>query len=120
MARTKFVETLALILAGSFVTTTKTGDTIPTWPATWGRTEAPGWFVEASHRYVAAAVGLLVLSLVLWLQRAESRPEFHPWFTRLQIKLRDDPLAEVLIVQKILSETARRFHADSREAGLNF
>jgi cytochrome c oxidase assembly protein subunit 15 len=70
---------LVLILAGSFVTTTKTGDTIPTWPATWGRTEAPGWFVEASHRYVAAAVGLLVLSLVLWLQRAESRP----WVRRI-------------------------------------
>jgi len=64
---------LALILAGSFVTTTRTGDTIPTWPLTWGRTEAPGWFVEASHRYVAAAVGLLVLGLVVWLQRSESR-----------------------------------------------
>jgi len=65
--------TLVLILAGGFVTTTRTGDTIPTWPKTWGRLEAPGWLVEASHRYVAATVGLLVLGLAFWLHQSEPR-----------------------------------------------
>lgn len=71
--------TLVLILAGGFVTTTRTGDTIPTWPQTWGRMEAPGWLVEASHRYVAAAVGFLVLGLAFWLHRSEPRP----WVRRI-------------------------------------
>ena len=53
--------TLALILAGGFVTTTRTGDTIPTWPRTWGQMYAPGWLVEASHRYVAYALPVRVL-----------------------------------------------------------
>lgn len=65
--------TLVLILAGGFVTTTRTGDTIPTWPKTWGQLDAPGWLVEASHRYVAAAVGLLSLVLAFWLHQAEPR-----------------------------------------------
>lgn len=71
--------TLVLILAGGFVTTTRTGDTIPTWPKTWGRLEAPGWLVEASHRYVAATVGALVLGLAVWLRRSEPRP----WVRRI-------------------------------------
>ena len=64
---------LALILAGGFVTTTRTGDTIPTWPRTWGQMYAPGWLVEASHRFVAAAVGLLSIALAFWLHHAEPR-----------------------------------------------
>jgi cytochrome c oxidase assembly protein subunit 15 len=65
--------TLVLILAGGFVTTTRTGDTIPSWPKTWGNMST-GWPVEATHRYVAATVGVLVLLLALWLQQVESRP----------------------------------------------
>jgi heme A synthase len=64
--------TLALILAGGFVTTTRTGDTIPTWPKSWGQFEG-GWWVEWSHRAVAGAVGLLVAGLAVWLHQRETR-----------------------------------------------
>ncbi len=65
--------TLALILAGGLVTTTKTGDTIPTWPASWGRMEV-GWPVEWTHRAFAGTVAILVTILAVWLQRREPRP----------------------------------------------
>src|SRR6185295_6573259 len=65
--------TLALILAGGFVTTTRTGDTIPTWPKSWGQFEG-GWWVEWSHRAVAGTVALLVAGLALWLHLREPRP----------------------------------------------
>jgi cytochrome c oxidase assembly protein subunit 15 len=64
--------TLALILAGGFVTTTHTGDTIPTWPKSWGRFEG-GWWVEWSHRAAAGTVGLLVAGLAVALHLREPR-----------------------------------------------
>lgn len=64
--------TLALILAGGFVTTTRTGDTIPTWPRSWGQFEG-GWWVEWSHRAFAGAVGLLVAGLAIVLHLKEPR-----------------------------------------------
>src|SRR5262245_14180130 len=64
--------TLGLILAGSFVTTTRTGDTIPTWPKSWGKMEV-GWPVEWSHRAAAGIVAVLVTILAIWLQRREPR-----------------------------------------------
>ena len=70
--------TLALILAGGFVTTTRTGDTIPTWPKSWGRIEAGG-YVELTHRAFAGAVALLATILAVWVQRREARP----WVRRL-------------------------------------
>ena len=70
--------TLALILAGGFVTTTRTGDTIPTWPKSWGHFEG-GWWVEWSHRAFAGTVGLLVAGLAIALHLKESRP----WVRRI-------------------------------------
>jgi cytochrome c oxidase assembly protein subunit 15 len=64
--------TLALILAGGFVTTTRTGDTIPTWPKSWGHFEG-GWWVEWSHRAFAGTVGLLVTGLAIALHLKEPR-----------------------------------------------
>lgn len=64
--------TLVLILAGGFVTTTRTGDTIPEWPKSWGRMSV-GWPVEWSHRAVAGVVGICVLTLAVWLHRSEHR-----------------------------------------------
>ncbi len=67
---------LVLILAGGLVTTTATGDTIPTWPLSWGRlippTFAGGVVVEWSHRVMAGTVALLVIGLTLW-SRGTSR-----------------------------------------------
>lgn len=60
--------TLVLILAGGFVTTTRTGNTIPTWPKTWGHMHT-GWQIEATHRYAAAIVGILVLGLAFGSRR---------------------------------------------------
>jgi cytochrome c oxidase assembly protein subunit 15 len=70
--------TLALILAGGFVTTTRTGDTIPSWPKSWGRMEV-GWPVEWTHRALAGTVAILATLLAVWVQRAEPRP----WVRRL-------------------------------------
>ena len=64
--------TLALILAGGFVTTTRTGDTIPTWPKSWGQFQG-GWWVEWSHRAFAGTVGLLVTGLAIALHLREPR-----------------------------------------------
>jgi cytochrome c oxidase assembly protein subunit 15 len=60
--------TLLLVLAGGFVTTTRTGDTIPAWPKSWGRMEA-GWPVEWTHRALAAVVAALVAALAFRARR---------------------------------------------------
>jgi len=52
-------------------------------------------------------------------ERAQPRTEFDPRLIRLEIALRDDPFREVLVVQEILAEAARRLHADLRETGRN-
>jgi cytochrome c oxidase assembly protein subunit 15 len=65
--------TLVLILAGGLVTTTRTGDTIPTWPQSWGEKMEVGWPVEWSHRAAAGIVAVLVTVLAVWLQRREPR-----------------------------------------------
>ncbi len=70
--------TLLLILAGGFVTTTRTGDTIPGWPKSWGRMEA-GWPVEWTHRAVAGVVILLAAVLAVRFRLGEPRP----WVRRL-------------------------------------
>jgi cytochrome c oxidase assembly protein subunit 15 len=70
--------TLALILAGGFVTTTRTGDTIPTWPKSWGHFEG-GWWVEWTHRAFAGTVALLVAGLAIRLHLREPRP----WVRRI-------------------------------------
>jgi len=70
--------TLVLILAGGLVTTTGTGDTIPTWPKSWGKMSV-GWPVEWSHRAAAGIVASLVTVLAVWLQRREPRP----WVRRI-------------------------------------
>jgi cytochrome c oxidase assembly protein subunit 15 len=64
--------TLVLILAGGFVTTTRTGDTVPTWPKSWGTFYVGAW-VELTHRYLAATIGLLVGGLAFVLQAREPR-----------------------------------------------
>jgi cytochrome c oxidase assembly protein subunit 15 len=65
--------TLVLILAGGFVTTTGTGDTIPDWPRSWGMKMGGGWLVEWTHRAAAGLVAILVTILAVRLQLKEPR-----------------------------------------------
>jgi len=60
---TLFVVSVAflVIVAGANVTSTKSGDAIPTWPWGWFTSEVPV-AIEMSHRFVA---GVLILSTVL-------------------------------------------------------
>jgi cytochrome c oxidase assembly protein subunit 15 len=75
------VWTLLLILAGSFVTSTESGLSVPDWPTTYGQnmfTFPPskmvgGIFYEHGHRLLASGVGLLTIGLALWLWLADSR-----------------------------------------------
>jgi heme a synthase len=73
--------TALLILAGSFVTSTESGLSVPDWPTTYGQnmfTFPPskmvgGIFYEHGHRLIASGVGLLTLGLAVWLCFADSR-----------------------------------------------
>ena len=75
--------TLLLILAGGLVTTTGSGDIIPTWPLSWGRLaprdSAAGVWIEQNHRYIAGVVALLVGILAIWVRKTEDRPWVRRW-----------------------------------------
>src|SRR5437762_7654859 len=80
-------STVLLILAGSFVTSTDSGLSVPDWPTTYGWnmfTFPPskmvgGIFYEHGHRLIASTVGFLTIGLVIWLWRVERRR----WMRRL-------------------------------------
>lgn len=59
---------LLVIVAGANVTTTQSGDAIPTWPWGWLGSTAAGW-IELSHRYVA---GLLIVTTAVAAWRTGS------------------------------------------------
>jgi len=73
--------TVVLVLAGSFVTSTGSGLSVPDWPTSYGWnmfTFPPskwvgGIFYEHGHRLIASTVGFLTIVLAAWLWRAESR-----------------------------------------------
>ena len=79
----KFVAacTVLLILAGSLVTSTASGLSVPDWPTTYGWnmfTFPPehwvgGILYEHGHRLIASTVGFLTIILAIWLWRAEPR-----------------------------------------------
>src|SRR5215475_10543143 len=79
----KFVAgcTVLLVLAGSLVTSTDSGLSVPDWPTTYGWnmfTFPPskwvgGIFYEHGHRLIASTVGFLTIILAAWLWRAEDR-----------------------------------------------
>jgi cytochrome c oxidase assembly protein subunit 15 len=79
--------TVVLVLAGSLVTSTDSGLSVPDWPTTYGWnmfTFPPskwvgGIFYEHGHRLIASTVGFLTIVLAAWLWKAEPRR----WITRL-------------------------------------
>ncbi len=79
----KFVAgcTVLLVLAGSLVTSTGSGLSVPDWPTSYGWnmfTFPPSKWVggilyEHGHRLIATTVGFLTIVLAAWLWRAEPR-----------------------------------------------
>ena len=79
----KFVAgcTVLLLLAGSLVTSTDSGLSVPDWPTTYGWnmfTFPPSKWVggilyEHGHRLIASTVGFLTIVLAAWLWLAEPR-----------------------------------------------
>ena len=73
--------TVILVLAGSLVTSTDSGLSVPDWPTTYGWnmfTFPPSKWVggilyEHGHRLIASTVGFLTVVLAAWLWRAEPR-----------------------------------------------
>jgi heme a synthase len=74
-------STVLLLLAGSLVTSTGSGLSVPDWPTTYGWnmfTFPPskwvgGIFYEHGHRLIASTVGFLTIILAAWLWMTEPR-----------------------------------------------
>ena len=79
--------TVLLLLAGSLVTSTDSGLSVPDWPTSYGWsmfTFPPSKWVggilyEHSHRLIASVVGFLTIVLAVWLWRRDPRR----WMKRL-------------------------------------
>ncbi len=79
--------TVLLVLAGSLVTSTGSGLSVPDWPTSYGWnmfTFPPSKWVggilyEHGHRLIASTVGFLTILLAVWLWRRDPRP----WMKRL-------------------------------------
>src|ERR1700704_5488131 len=73
--------TVILVLAGSFVTSTGSGLSVPDWPTTygWNMFSFPpskwvgGILYEHGHRLIASTVGFLTIILAAWLAFADPR-----------------------------------------------
>jgi cytochrome c oxidase assembly protein subunit 15 len=72
--------TVVLVLAGSLVTSTESGLSVPDWPNSYGYnmfTFPPSMWVggiryEHVHRLIASTVGFLTIILAVWLWRSDS------------------------------------------------
>src|ERR1700745_3689359 len=80
-------STVFLVLAGSLLTSTDSGLSVPDWPTSYGWnmfTFPPskwvgGIFYEHGHRLIASTVGFLTIVLAAWLWLADERR----WMKRL-------------------------------------
>ncbi len=74
-----------LVTLGAFTTSIGAGMAFPDWPLSNGSVNPHGWlediamFAEHSHRLSGTVMGLITLTLALWLWRREPRP----WLRRL-------------------------------------
>lgn len=81
--------TVLLILAGSLVTSTDSGLSVPDWPTSYGQnmfTFPPskwvgGIFYEHGHRLIASTVGFLTIILAVWIWKHDRRG----WMKRLGV-----------------------------------
>ena len=79
--------TVLLLVAGSLVTSTGSGLSVPDWPTSYGWsmfTFPPskwvgGIFYEHTHRLIATTVGFLTIVLAVWVWREDPRR----WMKRL-------------------------------------
>lgn len=66
--------TLALLFAGANVTTTRSGDAVPTWPEPfWPKDPTLPAIIELTHRYAVPMVAVAAV-VVAWLSRRDGRP----------------------------------------------
>src|SRR2546427_9396998 len=74
--------TILLVLAGSLVTSTGSGLSVPDWPTSYGWSMfafppskwVGGILYEHSHRLIASTVGFLTIVLAGWLWWQDPRP----------------------------------------------
>jgi heme A synthase len=65
--------TLALLFAGANVTTTRSGDAVPTWPEPfWPKDPTLPAIIELTHRYAVPMVAIAAIA-VAWLARRDER-----------------------------------------------
>jgi heme a synthase len=86
-----FVATLGsawvfvLVTLGAFTTSIGAGMAFPDWPLSNGSVNPAGWlenlsmFAEHSHRLTGTTMGLISISIAVWLWRTEQRP----WLRKL-------------------------------------
>ena len=69
-----------LVTLGAFTTSIGAGMAFPDWPLSNGSINPHGWlddlsmFAEHSHRLTGALMGLITITLAIWLWRREDRP----------------------------------------------
>ncbi|MEO6568483.1 MAG: COX15/CtaA family protein [Opitutaceae bacterium] len=74
-----------LVALGAFTTTIGAGMVFSDWPLSNGSVNPKGWlediamFAEHSHRLSGTLMGLITITLAVWLQRTEARP----WLRKL-------------------------------------
>ena len=73
------VATFGLIIAGGIVTSADAGLAVPDWPLSFGSINPAGWTTmyqvnkEHAHRLIGASIGLLTLTLTMWILISERR-----------------------------------------------
>src|SRR5262245_3440054 len=65
--------TFLLVFWGGQVTTTDSGDSVPSWPASFFIPKDTPQVWELGHRWIAGTVGVLAVALCVWVLRKESR-----------------------------------------------
>jgi heme A synthase len=99
---------LLLLFAGANVTTTRSGDAVPSWPAPYLPHDfSKAALIEWSHRGIAAWMGIFTLALAVWTQLRE---------TRATVKRLAWSLVVLVAVQVALGGLRVRFVTDGIDA----